>query len=35
MGEFLPGFEASQWYGVGAPKNTPPQIIRGVRTLVQ
>jgi tripartite-type tricarboxylate transporter receptor subunit TctC len=23
MGEFLPGFEASQWYGVGAPKNTP------------
>jgi len=27
MGEFLPGFEASQWYGVGAPKNTPPQII--------
>jgi tripartite-type tricarboxylate transporter receptor subunit TctC len=27
MGEFLPGFEASQWYGVSAPKNTPPQII--------
>src|SRR5262245_10445383 len=27
MGEFLPGFEASQWYGVGAPKNTPLQII--------
>src|SRR5262249_41078061 len=27
MGEFLPGFEAGQWYGVGAPKNTPPQII--------
>ena len=27
VGEFLPGFEASQWYGVGAPKNTPPQII--------
>ena len=27
MGEFLPGFEASAWYGVGAPKNTPPQII--------
>src|SRR5262245_29693216 len=26
-GEFLPGFEASQWYGVGAPKNTPPQVI--------
>jgi tripartite-type tricarboxylate transporter receptor subunit TctC len=27
MGEFLPSFEASQWYGVGAPKNTPPQVI--------
>ena len=27
MGEFVPGYESSQWYGVGAPKNTPPQII--------
>jgi tripartite-type tricarboxylate transporter receptor subunit TctC len=27
VAEFVPGFEASQWYGVGAPKNTPPQII--------
>jgi tripartite-type tricarboxylate transporter receptor subunit TctC len=27
MGAFAPGYEASQWYGVGAPKNTPPQII--------
>jgi tripartite-type tricarboxylate transporter receptor subunit TctC len=25
--EFVPGYEASQWYGVGAPKNTPPQTI--------
>ena len=24
---FLPGYEASSWYGVGAPKATPPQII--------
>src|SRR5262245_39607292 len=22
VGEFLPGYESSQWYGVGAPKNT-------------
>jgi tripartite-type tricarboxylate transporter receptor subunit TctC len=21
------GFEASAWYGVGAPKNTPPEVI--------
>ena len=25
--EFVPGYEASQWYGVGAPKNTPSEII--------
>jgi tripartite-type tricarboxylate transporter receptor subunit TctC len=23
----VPGFEASQWYGVGAPKKTPGEII--------
>ena len=23
LGEFVPGYEASQWNGVGAPKNTP------------
>ena len=27
MGEFLPGFEASLWTGMGAPKNTPAEII--------
>jgi tripartite-type tricarboxylate transporter receptor subunit TctC len=27
VAEFVPGFEASQWYGVGAPKNTPVEII--------
>ena len=27
VGEFLPGFEASQWYGVGAPRSTPAEII--------
>jgi tripartite-type tricarboxylate transporter receptor subunit TctC len=27
VGEFVPGFEASAWYGVGAPKNTPAEII--------
>jgi tripartite-type tricarboxylate transporter receptor subunit TctC len=23
VGEFVPGYEANQWYGIGAPKNTP------------
>ena len=27
VAEFLPGYEASSWYGVGAPKATPPEII--------
>jgi len=27
VAEFVPGFEAGSWYGVGAPKNTPSEII--------
>ena len=27
MGEFLPGYDASAWTGVGAPRNTPAEII--------
>jgi tripartite-type tricarboxylate transporter receptor subunit TctC len=27
IGEFVPGYEASTWNGVGAPKNTPADII--------
>jgi tripartite-type tricarboxylate transporter receptor subunit TctC len=27
VGEFVPGYEASSWFGVGAPKNTPTEII--------
>lgn len=27
IGEFLPGHEASTWYGVGAPRSTPTEII--------
>jgi tripartite-type tricarboxylate transporter receptor subunit TctC len=27
MGEFLPGFEASQWYGIVAPKGTPAEVV--------
>jgi tripartite-type tricarboxylate transporter receptor subunit TctC len=25
--EFVPGYEASSWYGIGAPRNTPAEII--------
>jgi tripartite-type tricarboxylate transporter receptor subunit TctC len=27
VGEFVPGYEASQWYGVGAPMSTPAEIV--------
>jgi Tripartite tricarboxylate transporter family receptor/ABC transporter substrate binding protein len=27
MREFVPGYEASQWFGIGAPKNTPADIV--------
>jgi tripartite-type tricarboxylate transporter receptor subunit TctC len=27
VSEFVPGFEASQWYGIGAPRNTPAEIV--------
>jgi tripartite-type tricarboxylate transporter receptor subunit TctC len=27
VGEFVPGYEATQWYGIGAPKNTPADVI--------
>ena len=27
MGDFLPGYEGTGWLGVGAPKNTPAEII--------
>jgi len=27
VADFVSGYEASQWYGIGAPKNTPAEII--------
>jgi tripartite-type tricarboxylate transporter receptor subunit TctC len=28
VGDFLPGYEASAWYGVGAPSGTPAEIVQ-------
>ena len=30
IAEFLPGYEASAWFGVGAPKGTPSEIVEKV-----
>jgi tripartite-type tricarboxylate transporter receptor subunit TctC len=27
LGEFVPGYEATAWFGMGAPKNTPAEIV--------
>jgi len=27
VGDFVSGYESSTWYGVGAPRNTPPEIV--------
>src|SRR4051812_18476281 len=34
IGKFVPGYEASGWQGIGAPANTPPQIIAILNKLV-
>src|ERR1700730_1867278 len=34
VADFLPGYEASAWYGIGAPKNTPPEIIETLNKAV-
>jgi tripartite-type tricarboxylate transporter receptor subunit TctC len=34
MGDFVPGYEASGWYGIGAPKSTPAKIIDKLNNAV-
>jgi tripartite-type tricarboxylate transporter receptor subunit TctC len=32
VGDFLPGYEVSGWFGIGAPKSTPAEIINKLNT---
>jgi tripartite-type tricarboxylate transporter receptor subunit TctC len=34
VGEFVPGYEASNWFGLVAPKNTAPDIIDNLNNLI-
>ena len=34
LGEFVPGYDVSNWWGVCAPKNTSPEIIGKLNTEV-
>jgi tripartite-type tricarboxylate transporter receptor subunit TctC len=34
VAEFVPGFEASAWFGVGAPRNTPTEIVEELNKAI-
>jgi len=34
VGEFVPGYEAINWFGIGAPKNTPVEIVDRLRIAI-
>jgi tripartite-type tricarboxylate transporter receptor subunit TctC len=34
LGDFLPGYESSAWFGIGAPKNTPADIVAKLNTEI-
>src|SRR5438874_3227012 len=34
VGDFVPGYEASQWYGLTAPKNTPAAVIDHLNRVI-
>ena len=34
VGETVPGYEASAFFGLGAPKGTPPEIVAKLNTVV-
>lgn len=34
VADYIPGYEASAWYGIGAPKGTPPDIVEKLNASV-
>jgi tripartite-type tricarboxylate transporter receptor subunit TctC len=34
LGEFVPGYDVSGWYGIGAPKDTPAEIVDKLNTEI-
>ena len=35
VGEFVPGYEASGWWGIGAPRNTTAVVIEKLNTAIR
>jgi len=34
VADFVPGYESSQWYGIGTPKRTPAEIVDKLNTEI-
>src|SRR4029077_9079055 len=34
LAEFVPGYEVSSWFGIGAPKETPTEIVALLNTTI-
>jgi tripartite-type tricarboxylate transporter receptor subunit TctC len=34
LGEFVPGYDASVWYGIAAPRNTPAEIVERLNAAI-
>ncbi|HEY4405952.1 MAG TPA: tripartite tricarboxylate transporter substrate binding protein [Xanthobacteraceae bacterium] len=34
VAEFVQGYEAGSWYGIGAPKSTPPQVVEKLNNVI-
>jgi tripartite-type tricarboxylate transporter receptor subunit TctC len=34
VAEFVPGYEVSSWFGIGAPRNTPTQVVDKLNTEI-
>jgi tripartite-type tricarboxylate transporter receptor subunit TctC len=34
VAEFLPGYEATAWFGIGAPKTTPTEIVEKLNKAI-
>jgi len=34
IAEFVPGYDAGGWYGIGAPKGTPPNVVASLNAAI-
>jgi tripartite-type tricarboxylate transporter receptor subunit TctC len=34
VSEFVPGYEVSSWFGIGVPRNAPPEVVDKLNTEI-